>query len=116
MSVTVSNYQKRKTKDGKEFITLELTGGLTLVQSQSTGSFYATVRKCSISSTFNEVTAKQLLGSQIQGEIVKQETEPYEWTNKETGEVLTLNYHWCYQPSPQAELIGSSKMLEMEIA
>jgi len=114
--VTVSNYKKRKTKEGKEFITLELTGGLTLVQSQNTGSFYATVRKCSISSTFDEATAKQLLGSQLSGEIVKQETEPYQWTNKETGEVLTLNYHWCYQPNPTAELIGSSKMMELETA
>lgn len=112
--VTVTNYAKRTTKEGKDFITLELSGGLTLVQSSSTGNFYATLRKCSISSTLDENTAKQLIGSQIQGEIVKQETSNYQWTNKTTGEVLTLNYHWCYQPTPSSELIGSSKLLELE--
>lgn len=114
--VTVTNYFKRTTKEGKEFITLELSGGLTLIQSSNTGNFYATQHKCSISSTLDENTAKQLIGSQIQGEIVKQETSNYQWTNKITGEVLTLNYHWCYQPTPHSELIGSSKLLELETA
>lgn len=114
--VTVTNYQKKINAEGKEFVVLELSGGLTLVQSNTTGKFYATVRKCSIPSTFNELTAKQLLGSQIQGEIVKQETSNYQWTNKDTGEILTLNYHWCYQPTPQSELIGSSKLLELKTA
>lgn len=110
--VTVTNYFKRTTAGGKEFITLELSGGLILTQSSNTGNFYATTRKCSISSTLDENTAKQLIGSQLQGEIVRQETSNYQWTNKTTGEVLTLNYHWCYQPTPNSELIGSSKILE----
>lgn len=114
--VTVTNYVKRTTTEGKEFITLELSGGLTLVQSSSTGNFYATVRKCSISSTLDENTAKQLIGTQLHGEILRQETSNYQWTNKATGEVLTLNYHWCYQPTPNSELIGSSKTLELETA
>ncbi|WP_449436191.1 hypothetical protein [Pedobacter steynii] len=114
--VKVTGFKKLSTKDGREFITLELTGGVTLVQSSSTGQYYATVRKCSIPSTFDEATAQQLIGSEISGEILKQETDPYEYTNKRTGEVLVLNYHWCYQPSPTAEIIGSSKMMELETA
>lgn len=110
--VTITNYQKRTTTAGKEFITLELTGAVSLVQSQTNGAYYATIRKCTISSTFDESTAKLIIGTQMEGDIVKQETAPYEWTNKNTGEVLNLNYHWCYQPTPQSELIGSSKELQ----
>ncbi len=54
--VTVSSYNIRTRKDGTTFIALEITGGVELVQSATSGKFYATVRKCSIPSTFDEST------------------------------------------------------------
>ncbi len=42
--VHVKNYALRERKDGETFITLELTGGVEMVQSTDTGRFYATIR------------------------------------------------------------------------
>ena len=63
--------------DKGQFISLELEGDLELVQSTSTGKFYATVRKCFISSTFDEETAQRMVGKQIKGSIVRTEVEQF---------------------------------------
>ena len=97
--VTVIDYAKRQRKDdGSEFIVLILQGGLSLVKSQETGNFYATAKQCSIPSTFDEATAKAMIGESIPGSVVKMQCDAYEWTNKETGEVLELNHRWVYVP------------------
>jgi hypothetical protein len=97
--VTVKNYAIRQRKeDGSEFIVLILQGGLSLVQSKETGNYYATVKQCSIPSTFDEETAKQMIGERVPGSVVRKQCEPYEWTNKETGEVLELSHRWVYLP------------------
>jgi hypothetical protein len=96
--LTVTSYQKRQSKDGREFITLELQGGLEMVQSQETGRFYATVRKCSMPTTFDENIAKALVGNQVSGTIVRVSCDPYEYTVPSTGEVITLAHRWSYQP------------------
>ncbi|GAA4092578.1 hypothetical protein [Mucilaginibacter panaciglaebae] len=114
--VTVSNYAVRTTADGRVFIALELTGGLELIQSQVSGNFYATTRKCSMPSTFDEETAKSLIGSQLEGEIVKLDVEPYEFLNPRTGEVLLLNYTWAYQRSPSSVLVGATPVQSTEMA
>ncbi len=76
--VTVTGYNLR-TKEGsdKSFITLQIEGSLEMVQSQQTGRFYATTRRCSISSTFDEATAKRMVSAQILGNIVRVECEQY---------------------------------------
>ena len=90
--VTVSSYAVRTRKDGTTFIALELSGGVELVQSNNSGKFYATVRKTSIPSTFNETIAKGLIGSQMPGSIVRVQVDPYQFVNQRTGEVLTLQH------------------------
>jgi len=107
-TVTVSGYAVRKTTDGREFVALELTGGLEMIQSQVTGNWYASTRKCSMPSTLTEDVAKSLIGTQLSGEIVKLEVDPYEFVNPRNGEVLLLNYTWAYQNSPRAALVGST--------
>jgi len=96
--VTVTNYHLRESKDKKPFISLELQGDLEMVQSMQTGRFYATARKCSMSSTFNEATAKGLIGKQIAGAIVRVECEPYDYTIPEGGEIIQLAHRWEYRP------------------
>jgi hypothetical protein len=96
--VTVKDYAIRQAKDGREFIALILQGGLSLVQSKATGNMYATVKTCSIPSTFDESTAKEMLGERIPGSIQKKQCETYEWTNKETGEMMELTHRWVYLP------------------
>ncbi|WP_340114260.1 hypothetical protein [Maribellus mangrovi] len=96
--VTVKEYAIRQRKDGTAFIALILQGGLSLVQSKESGNYYATVKQCSIPSTFDEETAKQMIGERVPGSVVRKQCETYEWTNKETGEVLELSHRWVYLP------------------
>ncbi|HLD52077.1 MAG TPA: hypothetical protein VJA82_02125 [Sediminibacterium sp.] len=114
--VTVTNYAVRKTKDDKRFITLELSGKVELVQSQETGKFYATRRRCSIPSTFDEHVAKSIIGTEIEGEIVRVQSDPYEFTNPQTGEVMSLAYSWAYQPVGETETIGETRVTIMDEA
>ena len=119
--VTVVDYAERQRQDGTVFYALILQGGLSLVQSQNTGNFYATVKKCSIPSTFDEKTAQSMVGEQVPGSVQKKACEPYEWENKDTGEVLQLSHRWVYLPEgatleeavyegePEVELAGKKE-------
>ena len=114
--VQVTNFHEVETKEGKTFISLELTGGLELIQSQSTGKFYATVRKCRVPSTFDANIAKMMVGTQMDGEIVRIETDPYEFLNKRTGELMTLQHSYAYRPKGSMELVGHSQVQEIQMA
>lgn len=95
--VTVTNYLQRENAEGKSFFMLELAGDLEIVTSQVTGKPYATIRKTSIPTTFDESMCKLMLGKQMPGQIVKVEVEEaYDYTNKETGEVISLNHRYEY--------------------
>lgn len=100
--VTIIDYKERQTEDGKTFFVLEAQGGIEMVQSQVTGKFYATAKKAFIPATFDEVTCKALIGTQMQGQIIKEECEPFEYVNKETSEVMMLSHRYVYaQDEPQ---------------
>ena len=102
--VRIVNYKKRQAEDGKEFFVLEITGGIEMVMSNSTGQFYATAKKAYLASTFDEETCKALVGSEMPGSIIKAECEPYEYTIRDTGEVITLNYRYVYLPEQMGNL------------
>jgi hypothetical protein len=114
--VTITSYVPRTRKDGTTFIALEITGGVELVQSSNTGNFYATVRKCTIPSTFDENIAKGLIGSQIPGDVVKVNVPAYEYINKRTGEIMQLQHSFAYRPEGSMELIGQTQVSELEMA
>ncbi len=92
--VRIVNYQQRQTEQGKVFFVLELQGGIEMVKSAETGKLYVTARKATISSTFDELTCQSLIGSELQGKIEKINCEPYEYTIKETGEIITLTHRF----------------------
>ena len=96
--VTITKYHLRESKEGKPFIALELQGSIELVQSLETGNFYATARKCSITSTFDEETAKRIVGTQMPGSIVRVQTEAYDFHVPESGEVIKLAHTYQYRP------------------
>jgi hypothetical protein len=114
--VTVTNFLERQRKDGSSFVVLEITGGLELVQSSSSGNFYATIRKCTIPSTFSVEIAKTLIGTQISGDIVRVEVPAYEYVNKRTGEIMTLQHGYSYRPEGSMELIGQTQVSELSLA
>ncbi len=96
--VRIIKIEKRQSDDGRDFIALILQGGVEMVQSKETGNFYATARKASIPSTFDEENAKNLIGQEIPGTIEKEECDPYEVINQETGEVTEFKHRYVYIP------------------
>lgn len=96
--VTIIDYRIAENSEGKPFTSLKLQGGIEPIQSQQTGRFYLTAKTCLIPSTFDETTAKALVGSQMPGKVERVYCEPYDYTIKETGETISLSYRYEYQP------------------
>ena len=108
--VTVKNAHQRQPQNGKTFVSLELTGDLELIQSQRTGRFYATSKKCFLASTLSIEQAKQFIGQQMPGKIVRTASDPYDYTVPETGEVIGLCHSYEYQPEePLSAIIGNTE-------
>nr|WP_225585511.1 hypothetical protein [Flavobacterium sp. MDT1-60] len=107
--VRIVNYQKRQTEEGKPFFVLEIQSGIEMVLSTKTGQYYATAKRANISSTFDEETCKALLGTDMPGNIRKMDSEPYEYTVRETGEIIMLTHRYVYQPEINNPIPTSSK-------
>ena len=82
----------------EEFICFILHGDIDLVQSKETGRWYATASKTSISCTFDEQTAKGMIGKELPGTIDKVSVDPYDYTVPETGEVIKLTHKYEFNP------------------
>jgi len=102
--VTIINYAIRENGEGKSFVSLELQGEIEVIQSSQTGKFYATAKRCAIPSTFTEDIARTLVGKQIKGRIDRVQCEAYEYTVKETGEVISLTHTYAYNPEEKTEV------------
>jgi len=95
--VTIIGVEKRTSEDGKkDFNVLILQGGIEAVRSKATGKNYITARKANIVCTFDEATAKELIGGKLPGSIEKQSCEPYEYKIPQSGEVVQLDYTYVY--------------------
>ncbi len=113
--VRIISYKQRRKEDGETFLVLELQGGIEMVQSKQTGNFYATAKRAFIPSTFDENTCKALVGTEMQGSIIKEECEPFEYVVQETGEEIILSHRWVYTPEERPvprEIESSSKGIE----
>lgn len=98
--VTVTNYLQKESAEGKKFIALELTGDIEVAISEKSGRMYATARKCTIASSFDENVCKSLMGKQLPGTIKKVEVdEPYDYKVPGTKDVIQLNYRFEYSAS-----------------
>ncbi|MCK9422811.1 MAG: hypothetical protein M0Q38_09445 [Bacteroidales bacterium] len=106
--VTISGYSIRQNVDGKSFCTLTLLGGIELVESTIIGQFYATARKASITSTFPKEVYTALMGTTLPGIIEKVESEPYEYTIKETNETIMLSHKFIFNPTPNEVTMGEA--------
>ncbi|WP_179318819.1 hypothetical protein [Winogradskyella helgolandensis] len=101
--VRIINYKERQVEDGSNFFVLELQGGVEMVKSQQTNQFYATAKKSFITSTFDEETCKALIGTSMPGNIEKQSCEPYQYTVRETGEMIILEHRYVYVPEGESQ-------------
>lgn len=106
--VTITNYTKRKREDGTLFCVLEINSGIELLQSQTTGQYYATAKKCYIPATFDEAVCRSLRGTMMKGDIIKVECESYQYTIKETGELITLNHRYEYTPDESSQQVHNN--------
>ena len=82
--------------EGEPFLALIVQGGITLVKSKETGLYYATAKKASIPSTFDEETCKSLIGQELEGSVERVECDPYEFVSEQTGEVIELDHRWVF--------------------
>jgi hypothetical protein len=102
--VRVTNVIKRESAEKGSFVLLELQGDLELVQSQKTGFFYGTVRKTTLPCTMDESIARQFIGKDIPGTIVRVECPSYTYVT-EQGASLELSYRWAYLPDERMESV-----------
>jgi len=94
--VRVIDFNTIKTLAGKEFNLLVVQGGVESLVSAKTGRIYLTMRKANVSTTFDEASCKSLIGTELRGSVERVDCEPYEYTVKETGEIITLKHNWQY--------------------
>jgi len=94
--VTVKDVKTVENSQGEEFFGLIVQSGAMPVKSQTSGRIYFTAKTAFVPTTFDEETAKALIGMQFDGEIRKVATDPYEYTIEETGEVIELHHRWQY--------------------
>lgn len=98
--VKIIGQKLSENNEGKPFVSLKLQGGVEAVQSQKTGRMYLTAKSCYIASTFDQATAESLMGTTLPGVIERVPSEAYDYTIKDTGEVITLVHRYEYFPEP----------------
>ena len=98
--VEIIGFQKRTNAEDQAFHVLVLQGGIELIKSSETGSFYATAKKATITCTFDERMCRQLIGSKLPGKIEKVHCAEYEFTIPGTEEVVKLNHAYKYSAEP----------------
>jgi hypothetical protein len=112
--VTVKDYKRRESKEGKEFFVLVLQGNVVPVKSKETGRTYFTAKTCTVSSTFDEETCKELIGMQFPGRIKRVEVDSYDFVVPETGEVIQLSHRWEYEDNTE-ELVSELVVEDSEV-
>ena len=99
--IKIVDYKTRESDEGKPFIALIVESGVEMVKSENTGKFYATKKRASFPSTFNEEETKALIGAEISGTIQKVKCEPYEYTSSLTEEIIMLSHTYTYVPAEE---------------
>jgi hypothetical protein len=94
--VTIVDYKAFQKENGEKFYSLIIQGGIEAVKSQQTGKTYFTTKTVNVPTTFDAPTCQSLIGNKIDGCVKKVETDPYEYTVKETGEIIVLTYNYEY--------------------
>jgi hypothetical protein len=94
--VTIVNYKTFEKENGENFYCLVVQGGVEAVKSQQTGKTYFTTRNATVPTTFDEQTCFDLIGTKINGIVKKVETDAYDYTVADTGEIIQLNHKYEY--------------------
>ncbi|GAA4292661.1 hypothetical protein [Aestuariibaculum suncheonense] len=92
----IINIKSAKNSEGEEFYGLIVQSGPMAIRSKKTGRLYFTNKKAFVPCTFDQETAVSMIGQEIEGSIRKVQTDPYEFTIEETGEIIELNHRYEY--------------------
>jgi hypothetical protein len=111
--VKIVDYKTYQKDDGSEFHTLLIQSGVEAIKSKQTGRTYLTAKAARLSCTFNKETCESLIGSELPGEIAKVAVEPFEYTDKTTGEIITLSHRYEYINEQQS--IIKDNLIEKEM-
>lgn len=114
--VKIIGYKESLSSEGKTFMSLVLQGGVEIIHSAS-GNLYATARKANLASAFDEATCQSLVGTELAGSIEREDCDAYEYTNPQTGEVLTLFHRYVFVPEEKkapAEMYRELTMADLQ--
>ena len=111
--VTIVDYKTYQREDGTEFHILEVQGGVEAIKSKQTDRIYLTARMARVACTFNESMCKAAIGTTLEGRIEKVKTEPYQYNNPDTGEIVTLTHR--YEFITQEESIVKDNVIKSEV-
>nr|WP_315141929.1 hypothetical protein [uncultured Flavobacterium sp.] len=102
--VTIIDFKTFTKDNGENFFGLVVQGGLEAVRSAQTNKMYFTAKTATVPTTFNEITCKSLVGTTLEGSVKKVECDDYEFTVKDTGEIITLKHRYEYISDEEAIL------------
>ena len=112
--VTIIDFVKRKNNKGEDFNALILQSGIEIVKSRETGRYYATAKRTSMTSTFDDAMCQNLIGTQIPGSVQRVESQPYDFTVPGTSEVISLTHRWVYLK--EGESVEEKVIAETKVA
>jgi len=94
--VTITGYSTREGVGGKTSLFLHVESDLIPKSSKSSGRTYFITKKARVLAAIDEELAQQLIGHTLPGNITKQEVEPFEVTDYNTGESKMLHHRNMY--------------------
>ena len=94
--VTITGYSTREGVGGKQSLFLHVESDLIPKSSKTSGRTYFVTRKAKVLAAIDEELAQQLIGHTLPGNIAKQEVEPFEVTDYNTGESKMLHHRNMY--------------------
>jgi hypothetical protein len=112
--VTIVDYKAFQKENGEKFYSLIIQGGIEAVKSKESGRTYLTARTTNLACTFNEITCKSLVGTQLPGVIKKVEVDPYDYTDRATGEIVEMSHRYEYL-SDEAAIINDNLIKQEEV-
>jgi hypothetical protein len=107
--VTIVGYKMYEREDGENFFGLVVQGGIEVVKSVKTGRNYLTARTATVPTTFNLTTCESLVGTTLEGKVKKVECDEYDYTVKDTDEVIQLSHRYEYI-TDEAEILENNIM------
>jgi hypothetical protein len=92
-----------KTKE--QYNVIALLGNVEILKSKSTGKPYLTAKKVTIPTTLTSEQAEELVGSSLQGEIVKVDCPEYEIKMPGSNKKVRISHTFQFAPSTSDESV-----------